>query len=177
MTELAAWVLDPAHTHIGFSVSHLGLTRTPGVFKRFAAQLRFNDQNVEASSVKFEVETASIDTALEMRDEHLRRADWFDVDAHPNAIFVSHTVRRGDEDRYVIDGELSLRGVTLPVRFDATLTGRAINPWTQMPVIGFEAVATISRSAYGMDAFPAALSDGVRLKIGTELTVANDANQ
>ncbi|WP_233808765.1 YceI family protein [Paraburkholderia sp. HP33-1] len=177
MTNPTAWAVDPAHTHIGFSVRHLGLTRTPGVFKRFVVQLWFADQNIEDSSVTFEVETASIDTALEMRDEHLRGADWFDVHTHPTAVFVSRIVRRDGNDRYVIEGELSLRGVTLPVTFDATLTGRAVNPWTQMPVVGFEAAATISRSAYGMGAFPMALSDGVQLKIATELTVANDANQ
>ncbi|ADG18152.1 YceI family protein [Paraburkholderia atlantica] len=177
MTNPAAWSVDPAHTHIGFSVGHLGLTRTPGVFKRFVARLQFDERNIEASSVTFEVETASIDTALEMRDGHLRGADWFDVEAHPKAVFVSRAVQRGGNDRYVIEGVLSLRGVTLPVMFDAALTGRAVNPWTQAPVVGFEAVATISRSAYGMGAFPGALSDSVRLKIETELTTKNDATQ
>lgn len=177
MTNSSAWVIEPAHTHIGFSVRHLGLTSTPGVFKRFAAQLRFDDQDIEASSVMFEVETASIDTALEIRDEHLCGADWFNAQAHPRAVFVSRAVRRADGDRYVIEGELTLRGVTLPVVFDAAFTGRAVNPWTQAPVVGFEAVAIISRGAYGMGAFPGALSDEVKLKIETELTTHNDANQ
>jgi polyisoprenoid-binding protein YceI len=177
MTNSAAWVIEPAHTHIGFSVRHLGLTSTPGVFKRFAAQLRFDDQDIKASSVMFEVETASIDTALEMRDEHLRGADWFNAQAYPKAAFVSRMVRRAGGERYVIEGDLSSRGVTLPVAFDAALTGRAVNPWTQAPVVGFEAVAIISRNAYGMGAFPGALSNEVRLKIQTELTMQNKTNQ
>jgi len=177
MTISAAWVIEPAHTHISFSVRHLGLTSTPGVFKRFAAQLRFDDQNIEASSVMFEVETASIDTALEMRDAHLRGADWFDAQAYPKAIFASRVVRRVGNDLYVIDGDLTLRGVTLPVVFNAQFAGRAVNPWTQAPVVGFEALAVISRSAFGMGAFPGALSDDVRLRIETELTKPNDTNQ
>lgn len=177
MTNPATWEHDSAHTHIGFSVRHLGLTRTPGVFKHFAAQLQFDDQNIEASSVTFEVTTASIDTALEIRDGHLRGADWLDVQAHPKATFVSREVRRGDDERYVIEGDLSLRGITRPVTFEAVLTGRAVNPWTQAPVVGFKAVAIISRSTYGMDAFLGALSDDVRLEIETELILKNDANQ
>lgn len=174
MTNSATWVIEPAHTHIGFSVRHLGLTSTPGVFKHFAAHLRFDDQNIGTSSVKFEVETASIDTALEMRDEHLRGTDWLNVLDHPIAVFASHAVRHAGGDRYTIEGELTLRGVTLPVVFDALLTGRATNPWTRAPVVGFEAVAIISRGAYGMGGFPGALADEVQLKISTELTASND---
>ncbi|GAB7549461.1 YceI family protein [Cupriavidus sp. 8B] len=177
MTNPIAWVLDPAHTHIGFSVRHLGLTSTPGVFKRFSAQLQFDDQRIDASSVSFEIDVASIDTALEVRDEHLRGADWFNTQAHPRAVFVSRAVRRREGADFVIEGDLTLRGVTLPVAFDAALRGRAVNPWTQAPVVGFSAVATISREAYGMGAFPAALSDEVRLKIEIELTSQNDAHQ
>lgn len=177
MTNSSGWVIEPAHTHIGFSVRHLGLTSTPGVFKRFAAHLQFDDQAIETSSVMFEVDTASIDTALEMRDEHLRSADWFDTQVHPKTIFVSRVVRRVGNDRYAIDGDLTLRGVTLPVVFNAQFSGHAINPWTQAPVVGFEAVAVISRSAFGMGAFPGALSDDVRLKIETELTKQIDAPQ
>lgn len=177
MTNSAAWVVEPAHTHISFAVRHLGLTSTPGVFKRFAAQLRFDDRDIEASSVIFEVETASIDTALAMRDEHLCGPEWFNVSAHPKAVFASRSVRRGSGDRFVIEGDLTLRGVTLPVAFDAALLGRAVNPWTQAPVVGFEAVAVISRNAYGMGAFPGALSDDVKLKIETELIFQNDMHQ
>ena len=147
------------------------------VFKRFAAHLRFHDQDIAASSVMFEVETDSIDTALQIRDEHLRGSDWFNAQEHPKACFESRAVRRAGADRYLVEGDLSLRGVTLPVVFDAALTGRAVNPWTQAPVVGFTAVATISRSAYGMGAFPAALSDEVRLRIETELTLLNDVHQ
>lgn len=171
------WVVDSAHAHIGFSVRHLGLTSTPGVFKRFSAHLQFDDQRIEASSVSFEIDVASIDTALEMRDEHLRGADWFHTQVHPRAVFVSRAVRRSEHADFVIEGDLTLRGVTLPVAFDAALTGRAVNPWTQSPVVGFKAVATISRGAYGMSAFPGALSDEVRLKVEIELTSQNDAHQ
>jgi polyisoprenoid-binding protein YceI len=164
------WTFEPAHTHISFYVRHLGLTRTPGIFRRFDAQLAFDEQRVEASSAMFEIDAASIDTAFDLRDEHLRGADWLDVQAHPKIIFVSRSVRPTDGLWYVIDGDLTIRGVTLPASFDATLIDRAVNPWTQSPVVGFEATARISRSAYGMDAFPHALSDNVQLTIATEVT-------
>lgn len=167
-----AWAIEPAHTHIGFAVRHLGLTSTPGVFKRFSAEVSLDEQDIASSRVRFEVEIASIDTALELRDEHLRGPDWFHAAEHPKASFVSRAVRGEGEARYRIEGELTLRGVTLPATFDAVLTGRAVNPWTQQPVLGFEATGSISRSAYGMGAFPGALADDVRLVVQTELSPA-----
>lgn len=166
----ADWAIEPAHTHIGFSIRHLSLTRTPGIFRRFDARLSFDDQCVEASSVSFEVDATSIDTAFDLRDEHLRGADWLDVQSHPMIVFVSHTVRHKEGRQYAIDGDLTIRGVTLPVSFDTTLIDRAVNPWTSSPVVGFEATAAISRRAYGMDAIPHALSDTVHLTIATEVT-------
>jgi len=176
LTTSTTWAIDPAHAHIGFSVRHLGLTSTPGVFKRFSAELKFDDQRIDASSVLFDIDIASIDTALELRDQHLRGADWFDAQTHPRAVFVSRTVRPS-EAGFVIEGDLTLRGITLPTTFNAALTGRAVNPWTNAPVVGFEAAATISRASYGMGAFPGALSDEVRLTVALELTAQNDASQ
>lgn len=170
MSKFPAWVIEPAHTHIGFSVSHLGLTRTPGVFKRFRAQLQFDDKNIEASSVIFEVETASIDTALEMRDEHLREPDWLSVEAHPRAVFHSRSLRRKDDGTYLLEGDFTLRGQTRTIMFDTVFTGKAVNPWTRDSVVGFEAVAVLSRSDYGMTLFPGAVGDEIRLEIGIELT-------
>lgn len=177
MTNSTRWAFEPAHTHIAFSVRHLGLTSTPGIFRQFAAQVHFDGHAIEAGGVTFEVDVASIDTALAIRDEHLRGADWFHVQAHPKAVFASRAVRRVADARYVIEGELTLRGITLPVDFQAELTGRATNPWTQAPVLGFAADAVISRSAYGMGAFPGALSDQVRLRIEAELTHLQENNQ
>lgn len=177
MSQSAAWVIQPAHTHIAFSVSHLGLTRTPGVFKRFAADLDFDDRNIEASRIAFEVETASIDTALDIRDEHLRGPEWLAAEAHPKATFKSRSVRRAGDDRYLIEGDFTLRGHTLPLTFDAIFTGRAVNPWSQAPVVGFEAVGVISRSAHGMGMFPGVIADEVNLSIAIELELSNDSTQ
>lgn len=169
MLSPTAWEIEPAHTHIGFSVRHLGLTNTPGIFRRFSARLAFDDSNLEASSGSFEIDASSIDTALDIRDEHLRGSDWFDVHVYPKIVFVSRSVRHIEGKQYVIDGELTMRGTTLPVSFETTFIDRAVNPWTQAPVLGFEAVASISRSAYGMSAFQGALSDEVRVKVSIEL--------
>lgn len=166
----AAWTTEPAHNHVGFSVRHLGLTHTPGIFRRFDTRLSFDDQRIEASSVSFEIEAASIDTAFDLRDELLRGADWFNVQSYPAIVFVSGSVRHTGGRQYVIEGDLTIRGIALPASFDTTLIDRAVNPWTLSPVVGFEATASISRSAYGMDAIPHALSDTVHLTIATEVT-------
>jgi len=177
MTATRVWAIEPAHTHIAFSVRHLGLTNSWGVFKRFDAQLSFDPSSIETSSVTFEVETDSIDTGMELRDKHLKGVDWFDVQTHPKAIFKSRSVTLTNWDRYTVVGDLTIRGVTHPVEFTALLTGHATNPWTQAKLTGFELTGAISRSAYGLGAFPGALSDTVHLRIETELACSIDAPQ
>ena len=136
-----AWSFDAAHTHIGFSVRHLGLTRTPGTFRRFDAQLAFDDTCVEASRVSFEIDAASIDTAFDLRDEHLRGTDWLHVHAHPKIVFVSRSVRLLDGRQYAIDGDLTIRGITLPA-----LSNTFISPFKDTSIAS---VISVPELTYG----------------------------
>jgi polyisoprenoid-binding protein YceI len=166
---MAAWEVDPTHTHISFQVSHLQLTKTPGIFKRFNATLDFDEKKIEHSSVRFVIDASSIDTAHEGRDKDLQGPDWFDAAANPSITFVSNKVRPAGGNRYFIDGNLSLRGKSVPVTFSARLTNRAENPFLKIPAVGFEATATIKRSAFGMASYLAAISDEVELRVALEL--------
>lgn len=166
---MAAWEVDPAHTHISFQVSHLQLTKTPGIFKRFNATLDFDEKKIERSSVRFVIDASSIDTAHEGRDTDLQGPDWFDAVANPSITFVSNRVRAAGGNRYLIDGNLSLRGKAVPVTFSARLTSRAENPFLKVPAVGFEATAKIKRSAFGMTSYLAAISDEVELRVALEL--------
>lgn len=165
----AAWEIDPSHTHVSFQVWHLGLTQTPGRFDKATAQMSFDDQKIETSTVSFNIDAASIDTAHAARDTDLRGPKWLDVKQYPTIQFVSTQVKRVDDKNYLISGSLTIHGKTRPVDFSAILTNRAINPFLNVPMIGFIASAKIKRSDFGMDQFPAAIGDEVDLKVALEL--------
>ncbi|MCK4138846.1 polyisoprenoid-binding protein (plasmid) [Ralstonia pseudosolanacearum] len=168
-SAFAAWEIEPTHTHISFQVGHLGLTKTPGIFRKFETQLNFDDKDIEAASVTIAIDTASIDTANDLRDAELRGPTWLDARANPRITFVSTSVRHAEGNHYVISGNLTVRGKTLPVAFQTTLTARTVNPWLQVPAIGFVGSTKIKRSDFGIASFPAAISDEVDLNIALEL--------
>jgi len=165
----AGWELEPSHTHVSFQVSHLGLSQTPGLFRQVAGPVSFDDKNVEASSVTIAIDTASIDTVNEQRDADLRGPDWFDAQKCPKITFVSRSVRKVGEGQYVISGDLSIKGKTLPVDFATTLTNRTVNPFVKLPMVGFVGEGRIKRSAFGLVQYPQVIGDDVTLRIALEL--------
>ena len=165
----AGWEIDPTHTHVSFDVSHLGLTQTPGIFRQVSGQVNYDDRNIESSSVSISIDTASIDTAYAKRDADLRGPDWFDAEKHPKITFVSKAVRKVGEQKYVITGDLSIKGRTLPVDFTTTLTNRAINPFVKLPMVGFHGEARVKRSAFGLSQYPNVIGDDVNLRIALEM--------
>lgn len=169
LQALAAWDVEPSHTHISFAVGHLGLTQTPGIFRKFDALLNFDDKHVEASKVTLTIDASSVDTNSEERDKHLRGADWLDVTNNPKIVFASQSVRHVADNRYAIAGLLTIRGKSLPVEFQTVLTNRGTNPWTKAPVIGFAGTTKIKRSDFGLTSFIPAVADEVDLNIQLEV--------
>lgn len=166
---LAGWELDPSHTHVSFQVSHLGLTQTPGIFRKVQGEVRYDDTKVESSSVSITIDTASIDTVNPQRDADLRGADWLDAQKNPSITFVSKSVRKLEDSKYSISGDLTIRGKTLPVSFATVLTNRATNPFLKVPMVGFVGEARIKRSDFGLSQYPAVIGDEVSLRIALEL--------
>lgn len=165
----ADWQVEPTHTSIGFEVSHLGLTNTPGIFRQFKSQVHFDEKKVEASSISFSIDAASIDTNSAERDGVLRGEGWFETAKYPLIQFTSRSVRRIDDRHVAIDGDLSLHGTTEPVEFRAELTNYATNPFLKVPVVGFVGSATIRRSAFGLNQYMGAIGDEVKLSFQTEM--------
>jgi len=165
----AGWEIDPSHTHVSFEVSHLGVSNTPGIFRKVSAVVNYDDARVENSNIKFSIDAASIDTVHEQRDSHLRGPDWFDAAKYPHITFTSTSVKRQDERNFVISGLLTIRDTTLPVDFNAVVTSRTINPFLKIPMTGFVGTATIKRSDFGLRQYPAAIGEAVSLKIVAEL--------
>jgi polyisoprenoid-binding protein YceI len=128
MPPKGTWKLDPNHTVIGAVARHLMVTKVRGRFTIFDGAVHIAD-TPEESWAELEIEAATIDTGVEQRDQHLRSADFLDVEHHPKITFRSATVEVIGEERLRVRGDLTIRGLTRPVTLDVTYEGVASDPW------------------------------------------------
>jgi len=141
------WALDGSHSHVGFKVRHL-MSKVRGRFSDVEATVTIAEQPLD-SRVEVTVDLASIDTRDANRDAHLRSADFFDVDRNPTMTFRSTGLRQVGEDRYDLDGDLTIAGVTRPLTLQVTFEGLAVDPWGNERA-GFSATGRINREAFGL---------------------------
>lgn len=163
--------IDERFGSIAFSVSVLGLFSVSGRFLRFAGDLVLDPRRPEATAIDVSVATAEVDLPLAEQRELIRSPAYFDSDRHPTARFVSQAVSVPTPDRFLIDGLLTLRGVTNPVRLEARLTERGRDAQRGIDTADVIAQATVSRSAFGMVADRLLLSDRVRLDIKVRIEI------
>ena len=142
------WTIDPSHSDVAFTVRHLMVSKVRGQFTRFEGALQIAEAALD-SSVTATIEIASIDTHDEGRDTHLRSNDIFGADTYPTMTYRSTGVRNAGDD-YVVDGELTLKGVTRPVELALELNGVVTDPWGGTRA-GFSANTEINRRDFGVD--------------------------
>lgn len=164
------WNIDVSHSAIQFSVRHMMLSKVHGRFGSWSGRFELDEQAPDRSVVEVTIDAASIDTREPKRDEHLRSADFFAVADHPTLRFRSTAVRRAD-DGYLVDGDLTIRGVTRPVTLTVEDTGRAKDPWGGERA-GFAARATLSRKDFGLT-WNALLETG-GVVVGDKIEIAID---
>jgi polyisoprenoid-binding protein YceI len=150
------WNIDPVHSEVGFAVRHMMVSKVRGRFNTFSGQL-VTGENPLASSVTAEIDLASIITGSEQRDAHLRSADFFEVETHPTMTYRSTGVREDDGD-FVIDGELTLKGVTRNVPLKLELNGFGPDPFGGTRA-GFTATGEINRRDFNVN-FSAPMQNG-----------------
>jgi len=127
-TATGAWKLDPTHSIAEFAVKHMMVSTVKGRFHNVAARIELNKDEPERSSVVAEVDVASVDTGLEMRDSHLRSDDFFSAERFPKITFRSNKVEPAAEDRWFVTGELTIRDVTREVVLDVEYGGHVADP-------------------------------------------------
>lgn len=167
-TAVRTYQFDLAHSEAAFQVRHL-LTKVRGQFTLFEGLLEFDAQKPEASSVRFTVQAASVDTNQPDRDKHLRSADFFDVDNHPTLTFVSTGITPRGGQVYDVAGDLTIRGVSRAIVLPVTFLGEATDPWGHAR-LAFEAEITLNRKDFGLT-WNAALETGGFL-VGDEVKVS-----
>ena len=140
--------IDPAHSSINFSVRHMMITDVRGRFTDFSGTIRYDERDITRSSVEFSARVASINTDVERRDIHLRSADFFDVERHPEMTFRSTRIERRGSDQFVATGDFTLRGVTRQVAIPFTLRGAVADP--RGARFGVAAHTTINRQDFGV---------------------------
>jgi polyisoprenoid-binding protein YceI len=165
----ASYTIDETHAHAAFKVSHLGFSHTIGQFKEISGTLQFDEADPAASSVSVTINTASVDSANEARDEHLRKADFLNVEAFPTMTFASTDVEVTGENTGKLTGDLTLLGVTQPVTLDVTFNQAGPHPFDPSKIVaGFSATGEINRSDFGMAYASPAIGETVELTIEVE---------
>lgn len=142
------WNIDPSHSSIGFSVKHMVIATVRGSFQEFGGALVADESG--AVTVTGTVQAASIDTNEPQRDAHLRSADFFDAEAHPQITFASTRVEPAAGDRYRIVGDLTIKGTTREASLDADILGSGVDPWGNER-LALEATGEINRKDFGLN--------------------------
>jgi polyisoprenoid-binding protein YceI len=172
------WTLDPMHSEIGFKVKHMMITNVSGAFEKFHVSVETTDVDFTTAKIEFTADVNTITTGSNDRDNHLKSPDFFDAANYPELKFVSTKVEKKDEDNYVFSGNLTIRDVTRPVKFDVEFGGIGKDPWGNTKA-GFTITGKLNRTDFKLN-WNAALETGgvlvseeVRLQAEIQLVKAN----
>lgn len=168
------WVQDPAHSRLGFTVTHLGISDIPGHFEEYDVAITASEEDFSDAQIELKVQTASINTRVQDRDDHLRSADFFHVEQYPEMTFTSNSIRQTGNNTFELTGDLTLLDETREVTVTMHHRGTIENPMADgAPVAGIQIVGTIDRSDFGLgDGFPPPMiSNTVEIKADGEFMI------
>jgi polyisoprenoid-binding protein YceI len=165
--QAGTYAFDTVHSHVGFVVRHLVVAKARGRFGTFDGRISIAE-NPDESSVDVTIDASSIDTRDEQRDAHLRSPDFFDVERFPTVTFRSTGVGHASGNRFAVDGDLTIRGVTRPVRLDVELDGVTQDPWGRTRA-AFSARTQVNREDFGLTWNQALETGGVL--VGKDVTI------
>jgi len=162
---------DPTHAYVNFSYNHLGLSTPTLSFDEFDITMELDPADVSAASITMTLDTASVVAGSEIWKDHLTSADWFDVEANPEATFTSTSIEGAGDGAYTVSGDLMLAGETQPVTMMVTINAAMNHPMSGDPVIGFDASGEVMRSAFGLGKAAPAVSDEVQIDVSAEMVL------
>lgn len=169
--ETTKWIVDPTHSELVFKIKHLMISNVSGSFTKFSAEVETEGMDFTDAQIKLAAEMSSITTNNEQRDAHLRASDFFEVDKYPELTFKSTKVKKAGDDTFDLYGELTIKGVTKPVKLNAEYNGVAKDPWGGERA-GFVITGKINRSDWGVN-FNSALETG-GVVLGEEVRIHSE---
>lgn len=166
------WSLDPTHSEIQFKVKHLMISTVTGGFNKFTGSVETEGDDFTTAKVHFVADINSINTNNEHRDQHLKNADFFEIEKHPTLEFSGKRMEKIDEENYKLHGELTLKGVTKALSLDVEFGGITQDPWGNTRS-GFSVNGKINRKDFGMEFN--AVSETGGLLLGEEIKLMANA--
>lgn len=169
------WTIDKAHSNVKFTVTHMVISEVDGSFKNFEGTLEHTKADYSDAKINFTVDVNSVDTDNENRDKHLKSADFFDAEKYPQMKFESTAFKPLGDNKYKLEGNLTIKDVTKPVSFDVTYGG-TIN--TQRGAkAGFKAKATVNRFDYNLKWDRATEAGGLVVSKEVQITINAELNE
>jgi polyisoprenoid-binding protein YceI len=171
--EAEAYAIDPDHSQVIFKVKHMGISTVTGRFNLVEGSYTFDDKDVSNSSVETTIQTASINTNKQKRDDHLKSPEFLNVEKYPTITFKSREIKKGNGEDFTIVGDLTINGVTKEVELDAEYGGRATDPMGNERT-AFTAETEIDRKDYGitwnktLDSGGLVVGDEVKIELEVE---------
>lgn len=146
---MSTWTLDKAHSEIKFKARHLMITTVTGQFTEYDATVEAAGDDFTGAAISFTAKTASINTGMAQRDDHLRSDDFFNSEAYPDLTFKASGMTKTGDNTYTVAGEMTIRDVTRPLTLNVELTGVVQDPWGQTKA-GFTFTSKLNRKDFGL---------------------------
>ena len=169
--SLTKWEIDPAHSNLEFKVKHLMITNVKGEFKNFQVTADANGSDFIPETIKVTIDAASVYTNNNDRDTHLKSADFFDVEKFKELTFTGSSLKKVDDENFLLKGELTIKGVAKEVTLEVEFGGVNADPWGNEK-IGFSLSGKINRKEFGLN-WNAALETGGVL-VGEDIKISGE---
>jgi polyisoprenoid-binding protein YceI len=144
------WKSDPWHSKLTFSITHNSISDVAGLFKTFEVTITASKADFSDAVFELSADVASINTEVEVRDNHLRSAEFFEVEKYPTMTFKSTSIKKIGKDKYKLTGNLTLHGITKSVTMDLWYRGMAENSLNKITSAGFQLTGSLKRSDFGI---------------------------
>lgn len=159
--------VDHDHTSLLFKINHLGVSNTVGRFNDFSGSFSLDTKDPAKSNISLTIQTASVDSGVKKRDDHLRSPDFFDATTFPTMTFVGKTYKKVSDTVFEVTGDFTLHGVTKPLTITVSKVGEGNDPWGGFRQ-GWSTSFTVKRSDFGMNFMQGGIGDVVTINVEVE---------
>jgi polyisoprenoid-binding protein YceI len=162
--------MDKNHSKLGFTATHFGISKVDGSFRNFDATFKSSKDDFTDAVIQMTAEVKSINTDVEKRDNDLRSANWLDAEKFPKIEFKNTSFKKVNDEKYKLEGNITIHGVAKPIVFDVVYNGKALNPVSNKNSVGFTITGTLNRKDFnvGTEAFEKVVGKEIELKSNIE---------